>query len=447
MITDFWDNVFKHQEETAESQTEDFRLKAVVVAFEDNCPENSGKILTNFLAAQTWFDVEYYDDIPDKTFLNMDSRNFFDFVDTGKRILKKTKADVLVWGFRSDNDIRLNFQTPQQYEKHVPPVFALTNCLYLPLNYFQEKRLPAAVTHLICGAIVSAAETQQSSFKTDKLKEISNLISSDTSPRDLPVRHMPYILNFLALIYLHAKADELSAADIKIIANMLNSAKKEQTTAKDFILAGNIYANLGQLYQLAAEKITDHQYAFCRHAVECCRYAQKYFTRYTYPYDFGFLAYRISRLYYKYWKQVSDIQALRDAVFHLRDAEKIFSKIAFPYFWAIIQGDLGFYLSMLGLFSKSDEISMLAVDNYKKRQQVYAKDLWPQDWAKSEESIGNIYYNMGKQFDDEVYLEESIKYFQSAADVYENRKLSSELKQMKICVAKAEEYIMQLAGK
>ena len=36
----------------------------------------------------------------------MEGRTFFDFIDKGQAILDKTKADVVVWGYREDNKIR-----------------------------------------------------------------------------------------------------------------------------------------------------------------------------------------------------------------------------------------------------------------------------------------------------------------------------------------------------
>ena len=106
---------------------------------------------------------------------------------------------------------------------------------------------------------------------------------------------------------------------------MLATARKYQPVTKDVLLAGNIYANLGQVYQAAAENLAHHKYIFYKNAADCYRYAQKCFNRHSYPYDFGMLSYRLSKVYCGYWKQSSDVQALRDAVFHLREAEKIFN--------------------------------------------------------------------------------------------------------------------------
>ena len=442
MKSGFWHKFFK-QKADGES-TADLTMapiKVVVAAFEDDCAENSGQYLYELLANNSLFECGFYDDAADKSFLNLQGRNFFDFYDAGQKILKQTKADVLIWGFRKDDKIRLNFQTERQYER---AELSLLDELCLPLSFFQDKTLPAQLFDLICAVAVMAAEVKNAAAKQAVLQNLVDKISKEKSPKGLGIEYMPYILNMLALIYLQSRSDSLNISDVKAVSGMLDNAHKYVAQIGDALFAGSVYANYGKLYQYAAENFNQHQYVFLKNAIENNRRAQKCFNRYAYPYDFGLLAYRNSQLYFAYWRQISDVQALRDAVFNLREAEKIFSMAAFPYFWALIQDKLGFYLSLLGLFSHSDEISMLAVENYKNRQKVFAKEIWPLKWAKTQENIGNIFYNTGKWLKDESYLEESIKYYEDAAEIYENYKKSDELRQMQICVTKADEYIKQL---
>ena len=95
--------------------------------------------------------------------------------------------------------------------------------------------------------------------------------------------------------------------------------------------------------------------------------------------------------------------------------------------WSKIEGYLGFYLSLLGLFSKSNDISMLAIRSYKNKQQVYRKELYPVMWAKIQENIANVYYNIGKNSRDKKAFAEAIDYYQSALKIYENKKLQQEI--------------------
>lgn len=440
-------NMLKNQPSANSVKNESLKIRVAVAAFEDDCPENSGRFLAQCLSGRDFLDVTYYENPGESVFTNLNSRNFFDFLDSGKQILNMAGADVLIRGFREQSKICLKFQVLRQYEKLNSPFFSLLNNLYVPLSYFQEQNFPESIMFMIEGIIVAVADTKNRQAQSEKLTETANNVSRQRSPRDLGLFYMPYILNMLALIYLCSKTDMLKLQDVKIISDLLATARKYQPVTKDVLLTGNIYANLGQVYQAAAESLAHHKYIFYKNAADCYRYAQKCFNRHSYPYDFGMLSYRLSKVYYGYWKQSSDVQALRDAVFHLREAEKIFTNVTMPYFWAAIQDNLGLYLSLLGLFSGNDEISMLAVENYKNRQKIYTKEQWPLEWARAEESIGNIFYNSGKKHDDEEYLEEAIKYYAEAADIYENGRLSTELKQMQICMAKADEYIMQLNRK
>lgn len=443
----FFKSLFKSQPVTNPAQNETLKIKVAVAAFEDDCPENSGKLLAQCLSGKDFLDVTYYESPADNVFANLNSRNFFDFLDSGKKILNATGADVLIHGFREQNKICLKFQVLWQYERPDSAFFSLLNNLYVPLSYFQEQDFPESIRLMIEGVIVSASDVKNRKAQCEKLTEIADKIGREQSPQGLGLFYMPYILNVLALIYLYSKTNVLELQDVKVISDLLATARKYQPVTKDVLLAGNIYANLGQVYQAAAENLAHHKYIFYKNAADCYRYAQKCFNRHSYPYDFGMLSYRLSKVYCGYWKQSSDVQALRDAVFHLREAEKIFTRVSMPYFWAAIQGNLGLYLSLLGLFSGNDEISMLAVENYKNRQKIYTKEQYPLEWAKAEESIGNIFYNSGKKHDDDEYLEEAIKYYAEAADIYENGRLSAELKQMQICMTKADEYIMQLNRK
>ena len=48
-------------------------------------------------------------------------------------------------------------------------------------------------------------------------------------------------------------------------------------------------------------------------------------------------------------------------------------------------------------------------------------------WAKIQENIANVYYNIGKNSKDKTAFAEAIDYYQSALKVYENKKLHQEI--------------------
>ena len=141
-------------------------------------------------------------------------------------------------------------------------------------------------------------------------------------------------------------------------------------------------------------------------------------------------------MYYNYWRQKEDLQALRDAVFNLREAEKIFTYALFPEFWADIQGELGHMLALLGSLTGSFDISELAIAAYKNQQKVITERRDPLHWAQIQENIGEIYYRLGKNADDTDSLEEALEYFHDALYIFENMELSEAAKRLTIDIAK-----------
>jgi hypothetical protein len=278
----------------------------------------------------------------------------------------------------------------------------------------------------------------------EKLNEMIEQISRMSSPQGLTTEDMPYVINLLLVMYLQSRSGGLSKSDIELIRTLLKQCFMLSKQHKDTIFLGCLYANAGQFFSMLSAYEEDKKFEHHHKAVECFRYAQKFFNRYNYPYDFAFQSYQLSRQYFGFWKWTNDIQAIRDAVLHLKDAEKIFTKIRFPMFWAEIQKDLGYYLSILGTHTTNDEILTSAVDHYKNRQKVLSRDDFPLMWAEAEESVGSLLYAIGKIHNNEEYLLESIQSYAAAADVYEELQLPGAVRQMRVCQSKAEEYILKL---
>jgi len=419
------------------------KINLTIVAFEDDCLNNSGQILAQHLKLIPIFSVCYYDENFNKNFLDLQSRNFFDFTDAGKKILKKTDADILIWGYREQDKIRINFQTSTQYEKQSSLFFSLLNSLYLPLEYFQENKLNPPILNLIHATILTAIG--QSKYNLI-LQQALTKINKYTPPKDISIDYLPYLLNLLALAYLSSVKHNLKKQNIKIVSailkNALNYPKKENKS----ILNGLIYANFGQLYQLAAEQIDDDKYTNCKFAVDFYSLAQKFFPRNTFPYDYGNIAYRLSKLYFIYWKYTSDIQFLRNAVFELREAQKVFTQIVFPKIWITIQKDLGLYLSMMAVFSRNFEIAKIAIENYKNCQYIYNKQNAPLEWAHIQENIGNIYFECAKFLNNEEYFEVAARYYIDSFNIYQEYKQDDSIKRINISITKADKYIFNLSN-
>lgn len=432
----------KNNKKVKEPQTTDLKkIKTVVVAFEDECINNSGKILSEYLSENRYLSVSYYDEAINKSFLDLQSRNFFDFIDTGKSILKRTNADIIIWGYREKDKIRISFQTYSQYDMQKTFDFSILNSLYLPLSYFQERKLEKTMENLIFAAILTAINDSE---YVSLLKQTVQQINSSSPPNDLSIKCMPYILNLLALTYFNSVVDDLNVNNMKVVVSIFKNALDYNKKEIQSVLNGVIYTNLGQVYQQAAENLKNNKYNNCKKAIDFYTLAQKYYNRHTYPYDFGNTVYKLSNLYFDYWKYTSDIQSLRNAVFYLREAQKVFTKIMFPKIWAKIQKKLGLYLSMMAVFSKNDEIARIAIENYKNYQTIYNAEKFPVEWANAQENIGNIYFECAKIYKNEEYFEEAIKYFTEAADVYQQKQLSDEFNRISVCIDKSDKYIANL---
>ena len=146
-------------------------------------------------------------------------------------------------------------------------------------------------------------------------------------------------------------------------------------------------------------------------------------------------------LYYEYWKYTADLQALRDAVSKLREAEKVYSLAQFPTSWCQIEGYLGNYLTALGMQTKSNELMQLAIESYKNQQKIYMQNNEPEIWAEIQEKIGNIFYLLGKQNDDDKLMEEARNYFNSALEIYNDLNLKSSIKNVNRSILKIRNYI------
>lgn len=398
-------------------------FRVTVVPFEDKCNINCGKRFAELLSTNPLFEVNYCNETFPKGFLNLQGRNFFDFIDQGNRILEKEHSDVLIWGYEESGKIRLNFQTETQYVIPNELSFSLLDSLFIPLNYFTDTNNFSPSLLLIIYGIITAAvkpvTNEQIKGKPKVLNDIVRLLAEDTSPKDISREFMPFIMNMLGKVYLNDAKDSLRESDIEIIENLVSAALKNRQYMRLPIYYGCTYNNLGQLYETAFGKFKNIEYL--KNSIKFYREAQKYLTR-NYPFDYGIISYHLALLYFEFWKQTDDLQALRDAVAQLRDAEKVYTINQFPQSWCHVEKLLGYYLTCLGSNTRSNEIMQLAIDSFRNMQKMYTQADTPQEWAEVQEEIGNVYYLLGKQNDDDNFMYEARNYFNSALEVYERVK-------------------------
>lgn len=423
----------------------DIKYKCLVIEFAETLDNASGETLATLLQTKRNLEVTYFNEPFNKNFLSLEGRTFFDFIDKGQEILDKTKADVLIWGCREGHQIRLNFQTSEQYEQNNSSFLSLLDCLYLPADIFNSTNdFPESIIELITGIIVMAAPAhtkQQLIQQKFLLKRIIDHLSHNNSAKIMPVEYLPYIMNFLALIYMTYCRNSSDEKEFKIVNKLLKTAINHQDLIKNTMHLGCIYNHFGQLHSLAVNTNNNHITKHYKAAIANYQLAQKYIGKYTYTYNYGFISYQLSNLLYDYWKQVNDIQALRDSVFNLHEAEKIFTYAVFPEFWAEIEGLLGQRMNVLSSQVSNNAIAKLAIAAYKNQQKIITEKRDPFQWATIQENIGNIYYRLGRILQDDNMLEESLEYFHDALYIFENMDLSENTKRVTNHIAKTSDLL------
>lgn len=420
-------------------------FKATVVAFEDNCSINCGKRMANLLKQNDWLDVTFFNEAFSKSFLNLQGRNFFDFIDRGTHVLNYTHSDILLWGYEEDGKIRLNFQVKNQYTIPNQLSFSLLDSLYLPLNYFTnpEEYFAESILKLISGIIIAAIvpiTEEQQEQKKKILQQIVADLAVNSVPRNISREFMPHITHMLGKILLNDMASSLNENNIAVIQNLFSETLNNKQYMRLPIYYGCVYNSLGQLFASAYRYNKTTAFIYLKPAISAYQQAQKFLNR-NYPYDYGLISYHLALLYFELWKHTLDLQALRDAVSKLREAEKVYSLAQFPQSWCCIEELLGYYLTSLGLNTKSATIMNLAVESYKNQQKIYNQQTYPFEWAQIQEKIGTIYYLLGKQDEDEKLMREAQNYYLSARSVYQELNAKNAMVEIQKLLDKITDYV------
>lgn len=425
-------------------ETSSALFRVTVVAFEDKCNLNCGRRFADILQRNPLFDVHFFAETFPKGFLNLQGRNFFDFIDRGTQILNSTHSDILIWGYEENAKIRLNFQITDQYALDNNLFHSLLDSLFVPLNFFTSpETFSASLLLVICGIIIAAVPPVTNDQKDNReklLTDIIALLAADTSPKEISREFMPYIMNMLGKIYLSNAQKNLNENDVEIIRNLFDSALKNKQFMRLPIYYGCVYNNMAQLYETMYKQAQTDGSPYLREAISFYQEAHKYLNK-NYPYDYGLIAYHLALLYFDFWKYTTDLQALRDAVTQLREAEKVYTLAQFPQSWCHIEGLLGYYLTSLGMTTASNDIMQLAINSYHNQQKIYEQRVYPLEWAGIQEEIGNIYYLLGKQNEDDNFMIEARNYFNSALEIYQQLKAKDRIAETKRRLAKVHNYI------
>lgn len=429
---------FKLKKQKAPEEKPISPIRVVIMGRDDNATVSLKHILAQSFESMPFLSVVFEDDFTIEDFLNPDNKNFFDFFDTGIKALKKNHADVLLRFYQNGAQIRFNFLTQNMYSVSTPPFFSSLFAIYLPVSYFQNQNLPTQISCLISATFI-ALSLQKDARHAQTLKGLMDILSKNKMPQGIEKRFMPHILSLLAFNYLALHTNSFHKKDMLLISNLINSANKIQEKPYDSLIEGELLTLSGQMYACAADAKNADSYTFFEHAIEKTKKALKYFSKYIFPYDYARLCIVLSKFYFSFFKLSENRQSLRDAVFYMREAEKIFTRASVPNLWADIQGDLGAYLAHLSFYSKNKEIAELAVESYRNKQSFYQQETHPLFWAQTEKNIADIYYYLGKDLENTAYLEKATDTYLNALDVFEELGDTTHIQMIENALKKADD--------
>jgi hypothetical protein len=431
-----------------DNENNNHKFKVTIVEFNDVADSKRSLNLSYILKDFPDLITEYYDDPFSRPDLEFEGENFFNVRETGQLILEKTEADVLIWGFREDDKIRLNLQNDYLWDASDNNFINLFDSIYIPaklLNNIQD--FPSSIANMLYGAILCATNprNQKSLNKRNYiLDKIIKKLANDNPAKNISMTYIPFIMNTLGIIYhcnIYNKNEKKDIKDYNTAKQLFYTAIKNQNILDDTIHLGSFYYHLGDLF----DDITTFHTASAQdnflEAIKCYRKSQSYFTRSSFPYDYAYISYRISKMLYRYWKLKEDIQALRDAVAHLRDAENIFTYAFYPFFWAKIQGDLGHMLFIQYNYTRNDAIAKLSIKAYQNKQKVHTEHRSPIIWAETQNKIGEIYFELGKSTRLLRNFELAEECFQDALFVFNNEEDEANNKLSQVNLNKLKKYL------
>ena len=257
------------------------RLKVVVTEFVEYGNYNFSSKLVKLLERNPNFEVYHFREPFDKKFLSLQGRHFFDLFDTGNKILQKLNADIVIWGYQEDANIRLNFHRLNAYSDWDEVSLSLLDSFYVPCEYFEQiTNIPEIIYNLIIGALACSISEQRRDLQLLKqklLKDIINKINTKGTMGEKDFKFSYYTFNMLGLIFLNYSKKEFSNKHFDSINELFKNAFLYKNEIMQNVHLGCLYKNMGQLYETAINNDLDNgQHWFMyKEAITNYRIAQK----------------------------------------------------------------------------------------------------------------------------------------------------------------------------
>jgi len=425
-------------------------VRICVCATADDPTETCGKAILDSLQGFDGVSAGYTDYCPLASVLDINAKNLLEIPEIANKILRRKKYDVIIFSHIENNLLVLNFFTAGEYENAQRKRWRVFDCLYLPMNFFENAKFCRSGANLVAGAALlckdpSSPEEKKSYFSL--LKNIISFLCNDETAGDVPFQCMPYILSLLGSLYLEYFSARLTKKRFSDVKYIFEKALGHKAVFAKKIHIAPIYIHLGNLFSLAAEH-SDFDAEICyKKAVQSYRLAQGYFPENIYPYEYAWISCLCAEAFLQKWQYFKSVESLRDSVSSFQSAQKIFTDKATPKIWGSIEEKLGYNLLSLGCITQSQEILNLSIVSFCNAQNIFSKQKYPQKWIALENGIANAYYTFGKKYRSLDFLKKAEKHLHEAIRACEEFNQTSLLRKLDMELSKVSELMFKFKKK
>jgi tetratricopeptide (TPR) repeat protein len=335
----------------------------------------------------------------------------------GRKILRKEKADLLVWGEVNaiSNVIRLRFIS-RSSAVDLPGRFLITDSLSLPTDFTSDLES-------LLVAVSVAAVTPRSEAHALRIRPILAQVAEGA--RDAAAQ----------------PPMELTISDQASIqmcyGNLIAAAGQESSETSWYRAAGDAYEaalgyfneddvpmewanaqyHLGRVHQLTGEKTADME--MLDQARQCYLAAVEYYTKDRFPREWGHLQFRLGNVHYRLDGASGDTDQLKEALGYYQAALQVFNQTDAPLKWAEIKNAQGQVLQVWGDVARSPELIDRAVQACLEALVIRNREETPLPWAATQNNLGSALFMLGKMSTEPRHLEGAAEAFGKALSIYQ----------------------------
>jgi tetratricopeptide (TPR) repeat protein/pimeloyl-ACP methyl ester carboxylesterase len=335
-----------------------------------------------------------------------------------RRILKTTRADVLIWGSVERPDggtsfMRLNW-TPSRDVSGAKSTGKYQPTIALPELFWSDLK---QILGLLTQSRLAELTDQPGQFVADKLapliEQVSKVVESkqgDWDPETLAGVQFS-LANALQLVGDQSGTNEPIAESIDLYNQVLREWTREQFPpqwAMTRVALGNSFWSLGSR-EIGTKRLEDALAAF--------QDALQVFTRAQAPPQWAGTQINIGNALCGLGERESGTKRLEDALAAYQDASQVYTRAQAPLAWAMIQLSLGVTLAWLGDRENGTERLVAAVAAYRNALQVFTRASVPVTWALTQNDLGGALWRLGERESGTKSFEDARAAFRKALTV------------------------------